>query len=164
MRPRDCPEGQFVVTLRNEIGAAGVPRSAAASRRTTRSLVSSTRVPRCDGLRNPRGTGTAAITCAVLVGGIVHTQADRCRAENESLSSPGQRIRCRRNVGPRLPRAVRLNSGGGSLGAIQSRSARVCADAERRRRADGHLYWMLNTPVTICDSYGLADPMLRTRT
>jgi hypothetical protein len=29
MRPRDCPEGQFVVTLRNGIGAR-VPRSAAA--------------------------------------------------------------------------------------------------------------------------------------
>jgi hypothetical protein len=83
-------------------------------------------VPCSDGLRNPRRTGSAAITCVVLVSGIVRVRADLCRSEGKPLSSRGQTIRLGGTSGRALPRAVRLNPEGASLGAIQSRAQLDC--------------------------------------
>jgi hypothetical protein len=164
MRPRDCPEGQFVVTLRNGIGAH-VPRSAAA-------IAANDSIP-CGYQRGCHSATVCAIRVepAPLQSLARFWSAELCTREPTSVGRKanlylleGRRFALGGTSGSALPRASKAESGRAESGRDQSRPARVCADVERRRRAAGHLYWMLNTPVIICDSYALADPMLRTRT
>ncbi len=127
MRPRDCPEGLFIVTLRNGIGAAGVLRSAAA-------IAANDSIP-CG---HQHGCHPATV-CAIRVEPAPlqslarFSSAELCTREPASVGRranlyllEGRRFVLGGTSGRAYPRAVRLKPEGASLGARFSRAQLEC--------------------------------------